>query len=899
MFVVAVSFFMNINMCMHIERWRENAMKKTLWKKITTNWNYLNLKYPTIAIILLEAISLCPEISLWLTGSTGWRIGFGVFALGFLFYKYNKRTFCSLASDCNDPANANEHMKMIHKRETWLRVFRVSRYIILLTVYVLFQFNIIGNPENFTWGVLSAAFFLFIYVLNGINRLTFRTWPTTLIAFAITLLYLALWGQLYDPRSMWGLPFDTVKLIENIDVAANIVTGSLISAAVLSLIVYFGRDIYQKHKDGSQVDSAKDTRRLLITHWHFHPKFLISNPFVLIIGIFVSLSVLFASFQLVGLNSADDEKCVVTENTASGSPHAKHEKHDHKTGTPGPDSKGKIPADANNAETDSSVDTEASNLSFEVYLFLLSCAFVTAGFSACLEISDKSLLQSEYFYLLYHSPQLLGKLECNFKKEKYKRRWLDFFQVLSNLYANSEAIESENMEWHKLEGIFFGLFNSLSSCGKTMLYTRSVYAFEEVRMKQRAKVEGDSALDKSAISVPDVEFSKLCALEHTQKDYFDDTPVLNYIQTLQRTFFTPDVTKEWAMLLGHSTVAIKDFIRVVQMDVFNAAISLQSEENHCLCWLCTKARCPICCDKRGNIQLCDMENCEESCNKKEGAKLCLHYKRLFLLEYPFMVFACAKRRWPNAAALEDEEQEKENGNDQAKKDENKDRGLFAAILRKELYAYYGRLLCSTELNSLEVAVLLKKDWLNAKENIKKLKEAVARALKSIKSTSRETNVAKVLEKFLADLASAQGVTHAIRILENFRCDIENNRLDIKNTHIDIELVENASENIKQLKRALEEINQTKKEFRKFLDLLNILKNHPFSADIDRYNRNIQDALANYDTPGIKDMLQISPDTLKYLDEINRAICLLVGSDAGNIKIGIEDYLFCESEAQHI
>lgn len=465
------------------------------------------------------------------------------------FSSYATGSFCALASQSEiTPLN----MEAISCGEKWLKVSRLSVYIlaaVLLTILHLpkmfssLEFlSVFRDEENLTTLIFLVSILLLLSSYQSFGRLTFRSLPVIALAISVALLFLCFTGKAYDISNLWGLGnfnINTAVISKSISSYQVVIAGSAIVTGVLAVIVFLGKDAFEKYRNHQTLDTTKDTRRRLLTHWHFNPKQLIHDSITwLAIGFalicFIAIMCTIPPESTPTSSNAKDDASAQTSTSTTENPSEPHpsdsvsvpsntsvdsslqtttstteklsESYQSESVSASSNASGNSSAQIPSSTTESGNETSESDSQKQdkekdkdkddnnaeemllAYLALTATGFAFLGIITHFDISDKSLVASEHLFLLFHSVELYNK-----EKEISQSRYTDYFQVLANLYSSISPILSENREWHNLIGILQLLFLHGDECQKCIFISRSALAYSLIQDQLSASDKNSNA----------------------------------------------------------------------------------------------------------------------------------------------------------------------------------------------------------------------------------------------------------------------------------------------------------------------------------------------------------------------------------------------------------------------
>lgn len=421
----------------------------------------------------------------------------------FHWLAYSFCSFCSLSYDTLDTIGSAQ----IRMGEIWLRVIRVYIYIIVvfvtffileplfpsfLNIPVLFK-----HKDYLTSTIFLSGIALFLSSYQSFGRLTFRTFPVIALAVALTLIFFCITGKPYAPNKLWGFykkGIDLSVLSSQIERFQILLAGSALASGFLAIIVFLGKDVYDKYKLHLTSDTTKDTRRKLLSHWHFKGKAFIQDSTIIIAIAFAILCVVTVIFTMPP--KSDTKSATSTAKTAQSNTNVAVT-YPAETGNPAySDCKTVVIVNVEKSGQESDDNNSNSENMLLSYLALMACGIAFFGIVTHFDITEKALSASEYRYLQYHSIYLLKKQPKKNgapAKEKNQIKWDDYFQVLSYVFLHSSPIISENREWHKLNSTLKLLYQNADECGKAALVSGCVYIFSELQEKQQSSAKEDKS----------------------------------------------------------------------------------------------------------------------------------------------------------------------------------------------------------------------------------------------------------------------------------------------------------------------------------------------------------------------------------------------------------------------
>lgn len=288
--------------------------------------------------------------------------------------------------------------------------------------------------------LMYFSFVLFWDFYDTYTSLTFRKWPCIILSTSCTLLFLICVGLPYENSAyVWGV-INLSGLMKRIEEISGVVTGSVVVVALGSFGIYIGKEVLETHRDKIHGGTIKDSRRRLLSHWFFNPDIPISsNTIIWIIP---------CGFIICGITL-------------------------YFTFAPG-----------------GSQESGVTAMEFMAVFATILFVFGSMSFAV---IGNRGLVESEYFYILYHSIWLKNR-----SLDDKRHRWEDYFQVISYLYAVVSPLNSETRAWHNIDSVVAYVFRGPRG-GRTPqeegeFLSRLIYAYSEVRKQYAAEEERGNAI---------------------------------------------------------------------------------------------------------------------------------------------------------------------------------------------------------------------------------------------------------------------------------------------------------------------------------------------------------------------------------------------------------------------
>lgn len=502
-------------------------------------------------------------------------------------------------------------------------------------------------------GLLIVSLVLFFVRFDTLSRQTFRKWPVYFLSASTVCLFLVFMDLPYkDSGLTWGL-MDTAHIAKSLgDDIPGLFKNSILAAAAVSLVYFLLKDRWDKFQKKLTTDTVKETRRQLLSHWGFKPIYQLSNDalnriiiFFLAICLVAGLAVFVEIPDKQGDSTATNPSDAVTatDNTANliDTNGESGFSDDNRLAVGRNDGIISIGNDlvilSESAKSDNKVDEDNVDISFTGYLYILAVVLGAIGIAAHFEISNKSLIESEYYYLLYHS------LDQSWDEPQdgiNELRRADYFQVMSYLYSNGSTLKSEEHEWHKLSTVIKELYErsaSKSQCGRTVFFSRMLYSYAEIKeqISLNTSIKGSGVdlpekLRSQIVPIPEMLFCKEITSLLDSYSNSEDSPFI-FLRKLRDCYFglanTGALYKVWQQRLAAQNIPSDSFIQAIQTDAFVQFARHQSNDDCLLSWMCG----------------------ENSCIHGFTCKTDPTYtnRRLLAAEYPFLINFCATQRVKN------------------------------------------------------------------------------------------------------------------------------------------------------------------------------------------------------------------------------------------------------------
>lgn len=453
-------------------------------------------------LALLFAVSIYHAVVSTKVGILLWMVGAAVSVSGACWI-HTHWTYCHLCRETE--SNAIRH---ICRAEEFRKIVRCSIYLAIIFLIVNANWLQIGVARwvgfistNYTaiktTGLTTLSLALFLTSFETLSRKTFRKWPVYFLSAGATILFLVFMDIPYAGNNLaWEL-LDTTQISTALNDLPGIISNSIIAAAAVSLVFFLVKERWGKHQKKLTEDMVKETRRHILSHWDFRPMNPLSNDAINRIIILFATLCLIAGFMVFTKSpqKQQDDSTDQSQTTEIADTDANHnyaaDKVSNKHKKDGSD---KNIAQQNNEgfsnKTDMTVSSETAEpeeegISFTGYTLLLAVVLLAIGITSHFDIGDKALIESEYYYLLYHSlDPIWNPQEAEpFVGAKELRR-SDYFQVLSYLYSNGSTIKSEECEWHKLGAVLKRLYDNSSTSeesGRASFLSRMIYSYTEIK----------------------------------------------------------------------------------------------------------------------------------------------------------------------------------------------------------------------------------------------------------------------------------------------------------------------------------------------------------------------------------------------------------------------------------
>ncbi len=315
----------------------------------------------------------------------------------------------------------------------------------------------------------GSVFLVFSIVLwldfcQTLFLLTFRKWSSYAISTAGVLLFLVFMGLPYaQSNEAWGL-VSLTPLIGIMDRLFRDLTGKLVAlTAAGGLVIYIVKSFFQSQRKKLYGGMIKDTRKSLLSHWHFDKDIPILTNSVVWVVFVASLCCVFAVFLSLSQDNGGKRMDVDTKFELATTNYADR-------------------ISIEDIVFEVSQETKNTDSNILPYVAVLASLLACIGFAGYWTISDTALMADEYYYLLYHAIFLSGK---RVNDERAASKWEDYFQVLAYLYIGMSSVHSEARAWHNvvpaLLFVYKGRKGSRPEAEKAEFLSRFIYAYEQVK----------------------------------------------------------------------------------------------------------------------------------------------------------------------------------------------------------------------------------------------------------------------------------------------------------------------------------------------------------------------------------------------------------------------------------
>ena len=457
-------------------------------------------------------------------------------------------------------------------------------------------------------------------ILQSTWRLTFRPAANYAIAVANVIIYLTVLDMKCPANDLLGfISIDREKLIAFFTNIPDLVKNGIIITILVTMLKDYLSNlltaITSRHPSNLSQRKRRNRRRLL-THWHYNRNRSISPLEDSTVLLLIIESAVFCAAMILALS-------VSTYTPASGQNKAVF--------TP----------------------------SFSIYPLVVSLIFFLPAIMSVWTVSDEKLLHSEHAYLIAKG----ALLEPNDVKNA-TTHWLDFAQVLVNLYTNVSGLESEDREYHRISKFLATIYEYLSSdtCAKSKFFSDILWLKGNINYKLLRESAHEAAADGKELYLDsnmiqrarDVRFaSDFYRLIHNAfadnapkkakqkprlhhygpKSVYEADP-LQFVFDLVTWFFS-DFDHAWAQRFSAYHISAHQGIELLKIDTILHFLRQEGNEHCALAWLgCKNEECP---------------QKHQKNNSAPDVDLSARNRMEMLLLYPFVVSNCYHNRWGSKA----------------------------------------------------------------------------------------------------------------------------------------------------------------------------------------------------------------------------------------------------------
>lgn len=437
---------------------------------------------------------------------------------------------------------------------------------------------------------LLLSILLFFSSRLCLHRENFRIWPNYIVAFSNTILYLSLLDIPSSDGRMWNLINlgSKVAIIDMFQAIPVALTGGILATTFVVILKEPFANLFSSvislHPENLP-QSRRRIRHRLLSHWHYNNASLLSQKNSNA-AIALCEGLIFAAGITYSLNKSPSE------------------------------------------------------LSLHTYTILLGAMFCTIGLMLLWDISDSQLIHSEYRYLSFRGLDLRSK-----DVESSTTHWLDYCQVLTNLYTNVSGLDSEDAGYHSLSEMLERLQSYLTRdkccCGfkffSDILMTKSDVNAILLRESNHMPPNEQGAyepMQNASQMAKDIQFSDLMDLasgnsdQQTAQTVFSGSP-LDFFNFLANCAFEGR-QQVWAQRLIRHSISGEEIVQLIKKDVMINILCKDSSEFCGLLWL----GCPYKAD--------DSQCSGHSAGEQDSF---VQRRMELMLLFPFLVSQCFARRW--------------------------------------------------------------------------------------------------------------------------------------------------------------------------------------------------------------------------------------------------------------
>ena len=534
-------------------------------------------------------------------------------------------------------------------------LIRLTRIIIYISAFVMLYFvysdNTMKLQQNkiFSHSCVVIALPLLMALIRSMRLLNFRRWSNYLLAGADVLVFLAildmLWFKSYNETYAFFLNKDNWRIFQEQHKTIHpIIQGTII----LTPFVAFLKDAITNAIGNLNGPNASDlpehrrkTRCRLLTHAYFRGNsiaFDLDNTLVLLLFIHI---ILYAAAVLTALNNP----MVFTVDEA-GSPPVQYQ------------------------------------LSTHSYILFIAVVIAATSFVSFWSISDEHMISNEYLYLKTKGANLTAK-----DMTHSTSRWIDFCQVMINLYSFGSGLESENRKYHDLKDMLCSVQKHVADknyCAGVRFVSELLSMKGDrnaaLRRESHLNTDGNALSDKDNVVriAQDLQFAQdMLALTETasrrgapdfaaannKAEILTCQNPLTFIQYLTDSFFGSDSSK-WNQWFHTHNVDVQEGIALLKMDsILHILQRERSTKDSCsVKWL--GCYCNTQCQDYQDRDHSDCSQCpnlikRKTCSCKDthrshskiSREIYQKNRMELLMLYPFLVVEFYKARWSAPANI--------------------------------------------------------------------------------------------------------------------------------------------------------------------------------------------------------------------------------------------------------
>lgn len=548
--------------------------------------------------------------------------------------------------------NWKQNYRRYHLTE---RLLCLTRIMIYISAFAMLWFiysdgaKILQQNKIITHSCVVIALPLLLALIRGMRLLNFRRWSNYLLAAADVLVFLAildlLWFKSYGETYAFSLGTEVWKILQEQQQTIHpIIQGTIILTPVLAFLKDTITNALGNLTGPNSLDlpeHRRKTRCRLLTHAYFRGNSSaldLDNTLVLLLFIHI---IVYAAAVLTALANP----MVIMVPTKGSSP---------------------VPY----------------QLSTHSYILLIAVVAAATSFVSFWSISDEHLISNEYLYLKTKGADLTAK-----DMTHSTSKWIDYCQVMINLYSFGTGLESENRKYHDLKDMLCSIQNQVGGqnyCAGVRFVAEllSMKGDRNATLRRESSLNTDgkalSGKDNAVRIAQDLQFaqdmlaltetaSRSCAptfaSANSKVEILTCMNPLTFIQYLTDSFFGSDSSK-WNQWFHTRNVDVQEGIALLKMDsILHILQRERSTKDSCsVKWL--GCYCNTDCQHyhaqaHSNCGECPKQKKEKTCScrdthrsqSKISREIYQKNRMELLMLYPFMVVEFYKARWGTPANI--------------------------------------------------------------------------------------------------------------------------------------------------------------------------------------------------------------------------------------------------------